>query len=704
MYIAPKIMVYTSDKNKFIENNGDYQDINNNFYKFGGVATNSSEIRAFIQNGIKIIYDTGIEEVKSYKSDDIQYTFEYIDKKDKLMLPIFFKVLIDIVSKDNTEIYTKYLYNNYARQNEKIKFLLESIISIPNIPIEILSKYYARLYTADSSFYKKMNRDLGQNCEENKKYLNFIKVLYEGVKLKSLPLANENVLYRAAKISKIEINKIKNFLNQEVEGIHKSIVFSKSFQSFTKDKIIADKFLNYEKNNDNNLSKVLFKLEKNENIEYSLATHGDISFYQNEKEVLFFPFSSFEIIKINDLDIGEEKGYEIEILYLGKYLKDIENDNNLINKENKIPDTIFKKQLYEFGFIDEKLIENLNTKSLYELYKKYSGKEEDEKEVEKKDKKIELKKEEKKKKNNNNFIVGDIYINYCDINKDIQIINTFENSEKTNNSISQEDLRKYRNEKEIKENIEIRINKKLIDFSYYYIFEKEGIYTIEYSFKNNLRNINNLFYDCCNLTNLNLTNFNTKYVNNMSYMFFNCKSLKHLNLSNFTTKNVTNMSHIFSGCKSLIEIDLSSFTTLNVNNMSNLFAECRSLINLNLSNFNTQNVNDMSNMFSGCKSLTDLNLSIFKTENVTNMSYMFSGCKSLTDLNLSNFETYNVTNMNNMFSYCNLLENLDLSTFKTPKVINMKEMFSNCTSLISLNISNFKTENVTDMNNELYAF
>ena len=31
----------------------------------------------------------------------------------------------------------------------------------------------------------------------------------------------------------------------------------------------------------------------------------------------------------------------------------------------------------------------------------------------------EPKKEEIKKKNNNNFIVGDIYINYCDINKDI---------------------------------------------------------------------------------------------------------------------------------------------------------------------------------------------------------------------------------------------------------------------------------------------
>ena len=45
---------------------------------------------------------------------------------------------------------------------------------------------------------------------------------------------------------------------------------------------------------------------------------------------------------------------------------------------------------------------------------------------------------------------------------------------------------KCSNEKEIKENIEIKINGKLIKFTYYYQFNKEGKYTIEYSFKNNV--------------------------------------------------------------------------------------------------------------------------------------------------------------------------------------------------------------------------
>jgi len=55
------------------------------------------------------------------------------------------------------------------------------------------------------------------------------------------------------------------------------------------------------------------------------------------------PFSSFEIKEIKEIKIGEEKGYEIKLLYLGKYLKEIEK--NIIKEENKTPESEFKKQL-----------------------------------------------------------------------------------------------------------------------------------------------------------------------------------------------------------------------------------------------------------------------------------------------------------------------------------------------------------------------
>ena len=106
-----------------------------------------------------------------------------------------------------------------------------------------------------------------------------------------------------------------------------------------------------------NSPKVLFKLINDNNEGYNLSTHGDIekiSFFPDEREVLFFPFSSFEIKDIKEVYNGNENIYEIKLLYLGKYLKDIENDKNIIINENKIPDNEFKKQLYESGLIKKK--------------------------------------------------------------------------------------------------------------------------------------------------------------------------------------------------------------------------------------------------------------------------------------------------------------------------------------------------------------
>ena len=62
--------------------------------------------------------------------------------------------------------------------------------------------------------------------------------------------------------------------------------------------------------------------------------------------------------------------------------------------------------------------------------------------------------------NDNNKIIGEIYINENNINKDIQIINSFENCKRKYGWKDENDDYKYENEKEIKENIEIKINGK----------------------------------------------------------------------------------------------------------------------------------------------------------------------------------------------------------------------------------------------------
>ena len=65
---------------------------------------------------------------------------------------------------------------------------------------------------------------------------------------------------------------------------------------------------------------------------------------------------------------------------------------------------------------------------------------------------------------------------------------------------------KKENEKEIKENCEIKINDNKIPFCYFYKFSKNGKYTIKYIFKKYMTKLDYMFSECSSLTNLNLSN------------------------------------------------------------------------------------------------------------------------------------------------------------------------------------------------------
>ena len=208
-----------------------------------------------------------------------------------------------------------------------------------------------------------------------------------------------------------------------------------------------------------------------------------------------------------------------------------------------------------------------------------------------------------------------------------------------------------------------------------------------------------MFWNCKNLSSLDLTNFNTTKVENMFGMFCFCEKLSSLVLSNFNTANVTDMSNMFSYCINLSSLDIPNFNTAKVTDMSYMFNMCQKLTELNLSNFKTEKVKNMKYMFSYCNMLEKLNLSNFNTAEVTNMSGMFCGCYKLPSLNLSNFNTAKVTNMSQMFYTCKELPSLDLTNFNTAKATNMQEMFKGCSTLQTIYVSdNFVVTGITDEN------
>ena len=732
--IIPKILVFTSKAEIFIEKLNQYNKMKEcPFYISEGIKTNFTAIQRYFSQ----------KEKKLDFKEEGQLTIEYIDKKEKLALPILFKSLLDVVHNDEVVKFNEIIYNIYSKESKHIKNLLKQIESRQIIPIELLTKYYARMYTAESNnndniFHFKMNKDLRDN--KNDIYLPYIKVLYAGITLKLFPLASNHKLYRGAFLSNSEIEKIKNNLEKRIKGLPGAIIFSKEFLLFHKDKKIAEKNIINKTNYNQDLVKVILSIEKEKEkgMDYNLSTHADIekiSFYQSEREVLFLPFSSFEIKKIKETKFNNEKGYKITLVYLVKYLKELQESNNtkdissiINNDDNIIPDTEFKKQIIQLGLVKPEQIKT--TKDLLVKYIKYKSRKFDYKTEINNNNEINNEINNKNEINNynhDNYIIGEINITEEDIDKKIQIINSYEELKRKGElkyfNYKDKDDWKRENEKEIKENCVIIINDQNIGFSYSHKFQEVGKYKIEYIFKNKLKKLNFMFYNCKSLTNLDFSNFNTEDIINMEYMFFQCKSLTNINFSNFNTENITNMEYMFYKCKSLSDLNLSTFNTDNtihmeymfsncqslkvlnlsnfktekVINMNSMFLWCVSLKNLDITNFNTKNVTDMKYMFSNCHSLTNLDLSNFNTENVTNMKSMFSDCYSLKCLNLSNFNTKNVTNMELMFNFCILLKSLNISNFNTKNVIHMGKMFSNCKSLTNLNLSEFNTKNVINM-------
>ena len=162
------------------------------------------------------------------------------------------------------------------------------------------------------------------------------------------------------------------------------------------------------------------------------------------------------------------------------------------------------------------------------------------------------------------------------------------------------------------------------------------------------------FYEMENLTSITGLNYlNTSEVTNMLGMFWDCKNLTSLDLSSFNTAKVTDMGFMFGECENLTSLDLSSFNTANVISMFTMFLDCKNLTSLDLSSFNTAKVTDMINMFYGCKNLTSLDLRNFNTANVINMEFMFKNCDELKTITVgSTWSTEAVTSSTDMFANC----------------------------------------------------
>ena len=116
---------------------------------------------------------------------------------------------------------------------------------------------------------------------------------------------------------------------------------------------------------------------ENEDIGYHYATFCDLehlAFFPDQKQVIFFPFSAFEVCSVKDLLINRESVYEIKLQFLRRFRGFIENDKNIIETGVALPDSEFKNQICEFGLLKKETVDATSTKDLYEKYKTFEDK------------------------------------------------------------------------------------------------------------------------------------------------------------------------------------------------------------------------------------------------------------------------------------------------------------------------------------------
>lgn len=100
----------------------------------------------------------------------------------------------------------------------------------------------------------------------------------------------------------------------------------------------------------------------------------------------------------------------------------------------------------------------------------------------------------------------------------------------------------------------------------------------------NVNNMARMFYNCQSLRYLILSGFDVRNVTNMSYMFWNCRNLEFLDLEfnqeefyQDSTPNLEIMDSMFENCCKLSHLDLTCFNTCNVTKMRKLFYNCMNL-------------------------------------------------------------------------------------------------------------------------------
>ena len=386
---VPITIIFTSSVSRFKDYCECKEKIGHPFYNPGGVTDTFDPVKVFLQKFMKTeIPKIPINSKGNPTSYENCYSFEYIKNSSQLIYPYLYNDIISNKKMTDDEIH-KFNYFLVEKFGDQMSDLIEPLTITKEVPSQILSKFYVRAYSLETPFYRNLNWDLMQLNGDN--YFPFIKTLYQGMGdycFKDLSV----LLYRGARMSEDELNKMTEVLNQKENydlKLNKVIEYSKSYSdiNFLDKKNVIPKILFYSRcflSFSRNISvangfsgNVLLELHLNYLDLNEIQSNSDISqfsAYSNEEEIVFYPFSSFSIEKI----IKENGKTKIILECLGKYkdsIKDAINKykNDFNSFENQISYSNFYNDVKYSKYIKlEDCLEVVYTKITGKPFQEYN--------------------------------------------------------------------------------------------------------------------------------------------------------------------------------------------------------------------------------------------------------------------------------------------------------------------------------------------
>ena len=348
----------------------------------GGVVNNFNEVIQYIKNPNDILWHNlmNIKEnsiILPKKNVGFGNTFKYAKSLSEIALPI---ILTEIIKKNlihDLDIlkFKNYIFSRYIN-NVKNDIILP--LAKPSqeksvyIPLKKRAKFLLRLYTAETDFYRDINKEL-TNIDGFGPYKVFILIFYFSIQNKSLNSYVNTPLYRRTLISQGEMDEIlkifklkKNNLQSQNE-ISSILYYAKPFMSFSKERSVALKFAKIIYPNTVRVTFILNPPKFNNKIYFSNIDIDQLHLSVfDEKEVLFLPLSCFEVVdykKIGDRD------YEITLNYLDKYYDQLNKTIASMKKQNEVQN--FYEKVLESPF-STKVIEYLEDyKNIFNNIKDY---------------------------------------------------------------------------------------------------------------------------------------------------------------------------------------------------------------------------------------------------------------------------------------------------------------------------------------------